>query len=174
MTKRGSVTVGSRRGMLQINLPRFLFNGQQKIIYLGLPDTPINRQAADRKVQAIASDIAFEKFDYSLERYQPNYSQKYPNLSELWQKYTEAKSRVLSKTTIEKDFTRVRNHIGKLPSDSLTQPRKIRDYLLDNYSVETASKILMYFSACVTWSVNESNHSSYPNYPNGSAYRQKP
>lgn len=152
---RGSVTVGIRRGMLQIKLPRFLFKGEQKIIYLGLPDTPINRQAANMKAQAIASDIAFEKFDYSLDKYQPNYLPKYPQLSELWSKYTDAKSKVLSQTTIQKDFVRVNNHIKKLPTDNLLQARKIRDYLLNNYSAETTSKMLMYFGACCTWAINE-------------------
>lgn len=152
---RGSVTVAIKRGMLLIRFPRFLFNGEQKYLHLGLPDTPINRQAANMKAQAIAADIAFEKFDYSLEKYQPNYSPKVPRLGELWSKYTDAKSKPLSRTTIEKDFTRVSNHIKKLPTDNLNQARKIRDYLLNNYSAETTSKMLMYFGACCTWAINE-------------------
>lgn len=152
---RGSVTVGSRRGMLQIKLPRFLFKGEQKIIYLGLPDTAINRQAANMKAQAIASDIAFEKFDYSLEKYQPNYSPKYPSLTELWAKYTEYKSKTLAKTTIDKDFHRVKNHITKFPTDNLLQARKMRDTLLANASAHTASKVITQLSACCDWAINE-------------------
>ncbi|OKH38334.1 hypothetical protein NIES2119_09870 [[Phormidium ambiguum] IAM M-71] len=159
---RGSVTVTSKRGMLLLRFPRFLFNGEQKYLHLGLPDTPINRQAANMKAQAIAADIAFEKFDYSLEKYQPNYSPKYPQLSELWSQYTEAKSKVLSQTTIQKDFIRVANHIKKLPTDNFNQARKIRDYLLNNYSAETTSKMLMYFGACCNWAINEGIISTNP------------
>lgn len=162
---KGTVTVAVKRGMLLIRFPRFLFDGEQKIIYLGLPDTPINRQAASMKAQAIAADIAFERFDYSLEKYQPNYSPKYPQLSELWNRYTDAKSKVLSKTTIQKDFVRVGNHIKKLPTDNLNQARKIRDYLLNNYSAETTAKMLMYFGACCTWAINEGliSHNPFEN-----------
>lgn len=162
---KGTVTVTVKRGMLLIRFPRFLFNGEQKYLHLGLPDTPINRQAANMKAQAIAADIAFEKFDYSLEKYQPNYSPKYPQLSELWSKYTDAKSKVLSQTTIQKDFIRVANHIKKLPTDNLSQARKIRDYLLSNYSAETVSKMLMYFSACASWAISEGliSHNPFDN-----------
>lgn len=162
---RGSVTVGIRRGMLQIKLPRFLFKGEQKIIYLGLPDTPINRQAANMKAQAIASDIAFEKFDYSLEKYQPNYLPKYPSLTELWAKYTEYKSRILAKTTIDKDFHRVKNHIARFPTDNLLQARKMRDTLLANASAHTASKVITQLSACCDWAMNEGliNHNPFKN-----------
>jgi len=159
---KGSVTVTVKRGMLLIRFPRFLFNGEQKYLHLGLPDTPINRQAANMKAQVIAADIAFEKFDYSLEKYQPNYSPKYPQLSELWNEYTNAKSKTLSKTTIQKDFVRVSNHIKKLPTDNLNQAKKIREYLLNNYSAETASKMLMYFGACCTWAINEELISQNP------------
>jgi integrase len=66
---KGSVSVESFRDRLRIRLPRQLFDGKQKYLSLGLPDTELNRRAAKAKVKLIESDIALERFDYTLEKY---------------------------------------------------------------------------------------------------------
>ncbi|MCC3405390.1 MAG: hypothetical protein JGK17_07295 [Microcoleus sp. PH2017_10_PVI_O_A] len=49
--QKGSVVTCELRGMLRLRLPRHLFGGRQKYLYLGLPDTPINRSAAEEKAK---------------------------------------------------------------------------------------------------------------------------
>ncbi|MFB2983876.1 Arm DNA-binding domain-containing protein [Microseira sp. BLCC-F43] len=93
--------MSSHRGMLRLQLPRHLFGGQQKYLYLGLADTPTNQRAAQDKAQAIASDIAFNRFDFTLERYRPHPpNDNSPSLSEIWQKYTFYKSKFLAHSTL--------------------------------------------------------------------------
>jgi integrase len=58
-------------------------------------------------------------------------------------------------TTIQKDFTRIRNHIAKLPSQRLEDARKIRKYLLDSFPLQTVKKILMQINACCNWALAE-------------------
>ena len=155
---KGTVVVSSVRGMLRLRLPRHLYAGEWKSIYLGLPDTPINRQAAQLKADAIASDIAFDRFDFTLEKYQPQYAAKPEEsmkLIDLWNKYTTFKERSLSITTIQKDFTRIRNHIAKLPSQSLEDARKIRKHLLDSFPIQTVKRVLMQINACCQWALGE-------------------
>lgn len=155
--KKGSVNLIVIGGLLVISLPRFLFNGKQKRIFLGVPDTPINRRGAEEKIKVIESDIAFENFDYSLNKY----IRKIPieieeiSLIDLWDKYTEFKSRLVSNTTLKKDFGKVRNHIKKLPTQQIKDARKIRDYWLKSLSMDTCRRLFMYLSACCEWGKKE-------------------
>ncbi|MEG4501301.1 tyrosine-type recombinase/integrase [Microcoleus sp. F10-C6] len=158
MTKnqKGSVVVCELRGMLRLRLPRHLFGGQQKYLYLGLPDTPINRSAAEEKARAIAADIAFDKFDSSLQKYQVTASPPKPKteyvltLAELWEKYTMYKSQHLAQTTIKKDFRVVARHIGKTCGD-LSQAQKIRLQLIEQTTIRSAKRSLMQINACCAW-----------------------
>jgi integrase len=154
---KGTVVVCSYRGMLRLRLPRHLFGGQQKYLYLGLPDNPINQQAAQAKAQAIAADIAFDRFDDTLERYRsvaikPDTS---PTLGELWDKYTFHKSKVLAHSTLEKDFKWIKRHIERLPSQRLRDARQIRKHLIGTLTPKAAKKIWIYLAACCQWAVDE-------------------
>lgn len=152
---KGSVVVCHLRGMLRIQLPRHLFGGSQKYLYLGLPDTAINRSAAEEKARAIAGDIAFDKFDSSLQKYRPHLvtapTAKYSaNLSELWEKYTEYKAGHLAETTIKKDFANIARLIKQTCQD-LNQAAKIRLELIEVTTIRSAKKSLMQINACCHW-----------------------
>lgn len=154
---KGSVVVCQLRGMLRLQLPRHLFGGQQKYLYLSLPDTPLNRTAAEEKARAIAADIAFDKFDASLQRYQVIVpaapKTQYPlTLGELWEKYTSYKAQHLAATTIKKDFAVVARHIQKTCGD-LSQAQKIRLQLIEVTTIRSAKKTLMQVNACCGWAV---------------------
>lgn len=153
---KGSVVVCNRGKMLALQLPRYLFNSNQKYIYLGIPDTPSNRQAAAARAQIISADIAFDRFDYSLDKYKPTaiHSEEL-GLNELWEKYTDYKQKHLAHSTIDREFKRVASHLSKLPSDNLKSARKIRRHLIEDLSAATAKRVLMYVSACCQWGVEE-------------------
>lgn len=152
---KGSVVVSACRGMLRLQLPRCLY-GEQKYLYLGLPDTPINRQAAEAKAQVIAADIAFERFDFTLEKYRSSITQdNSPLLGELWEKYTLCKSHQLSQTTLNKDFKRIANHISQFPTQRLREARRIRNHLINTLTPQSARKVLMYLASCCRWAVDE-------------------
>lgn len=154
--KKGTVVVSARRGMLHLRLPRHLFDGEQKYLYLGLPDTPINRQAAEAKALAISSDIAFDRFDSTLERYRPSATKpdNLPALSELWDKYTFHKSKILAHSTLE-EYKWVKKHIERLPSQRLKDAKQIRRYLITVLTPKVAKKVWGYLSACCQWATEE-------------------
>ncbi|MBW4656253.1 MAG: DUF3596 domain-containing protein [Kaiparowitsia implicata GSE-PSE-MK54-09C] len=66
---KGSVGVESFRDRLRIRLPRHLYDGKQKYLSTDLADTDINRRVVDAKAKLIESDIALERFDYTLAKY---------------------------------------------------------------------------------------------------------
>lgn len=153
---KGTVVVCIRGSTLALRLPRYLFNGIQKYIYLGIPDNPINRQSALNRAQIITSDIAFDRFDYSLEKYKPEViNSNDSSLSELWEKYSRFKSKTLAASTLDRDFKRIKNHLSNLPNDSLKNAKQIRRHLVENLSAPSAKRILMYLCACCNWAVEE-------------------
>lgn len=153
---KGTVTVCAVRGMLRLRIPRHLFGGQQLYLYLNLPDTPLNRQAAEFKAQAIAADIAFEKFDFTLDKYQVQIQDEFHiSLDCLWQKYISYKSSHVSITTQNKDFANVTAHIARLPSQHLRDAKKIRRFWTSTLTAGAAKKTLMQVNACCKWGVDE-------------------
>lgn len=158
-TKRskGSVGVEANNNRLRLRLPRQVYGGQQKFLYLGLADSQENRRIAKAKAAQIESDLVLERFDPTLLRYKPIYPTSPKDsgelLGELWQQYTLFKSKVLSPSSL-KDFKRVANHIQRLPSQSLARPKVITHYLLDNLSPDTARRVIMQLNACCEWAVD--------------------
>ncbi|MFG6101647.1 tyrosine-type recombinase/integrase [Leptothoe sp. EHU-05/26/07-4] len=67
--KKGSVSVHNRNGMLRL---RWTYQSRGYSLAVGLPDTPINRAAAEAKAAKIQIDIALEQFDTTLTRYRFN------------------------------------------------------------------------------------------------------
>jgi len=162
---KGSVTVCSRRGRLNIRLPRQLYGGQQKYLSLGLPDTPLNRKVAQGKAQAIAADIAYERFDFSLDSYRLPSQPPAPEaeLLELWQLYVKFKQQHLAPSSL-KNLTTVGNHIGNLPTHRLTEvdARRIRHHLQHHLTQESARRALMQINACCNWAIEEGLIESNP------------
>ena len=155
--KKGTINTQSIRGMLRLRLPRHLFNGEQKYLTLGLPDTPKNREIAQAKATQMEYDIALEKFDLSLDRYRSTYQivETHPLLIDLWAAYTEFKAKELSVTTINKDFKKTRNHILKLPTQKINNPKAIKKWLINNLTIDAAKRTLVQINACCEWAVDQ-------------------
>lgn len=159
------ISVDPRTKRLRI---RFRVRGFSRQFYIstGLKDTKRNREIVRTKRDAIANDIALGRFDPTLKSYQPQQQissvlvvqkseAKYVlNLQELWEKYTEFKAAQLEVTTIVGPYKDTASLIGKLPSQSLEDGPKIRDYLLKQYSHFTAWDSLKKFSQCCKWAVD--------------------
>lgn len=153
----GSVVVASREGRLMIRLPRKIFGGRQKIIYLAIADTSVNRKIAAAKAQRIELDILTGYFDPSLSKYTDkifNLDSVFP-LGKLFEKYVEFKKNSgISPSTIANDFSRTKRAIEKLPflnfeSDAIL----IRDWLLNTYSPNIARRNVVQISACCDWAI---------------------
>lgn len=165
---KGTVGVESFQDRLRLRLPRQVCKGRSRYLYLGLADTPKNRKIAQAKAMLIESDIVFERFDPTLDKYRPpDYTPAIVpagnlTLPELWQRYVAFKSNTLSPTTLNTDFRKITNHIQALPTAEFTQAHKIRDSLLGRLSPDAARRVLMQIKACCTWAVGEGLIESNP------------
>ena len=74
-------------------------------------------------------------------------------LTTLWEAYTAFKIKSLSPSSL-KDFRKTRNHISRLPTQSLKEARQIASHLRETLSADAARRALMQISACCSWAVD--------------------
>ncbi|GAX44691.1 phage integrase family protein [Tolypothrix sp. NIES-4075] len=139
---------------------------KQFFISTGLKDTKPNRGLVRSRRDAIAIDIALGRFDPTLESYKfkatknkiaaPvfNPCKSELDLQQIWDKYVEFKSVQIEKTTILTRYRTITKFITRLPSYSLDDAPKIRDFILSNLTHYMAWEALMYFSRCCEWAVD--------------------
>ncbi len=160
---KGSVSVESFRDRLRLRLPRQLLEGKQKYLSLGLPDTQINRRAAEAKAKLIESDIAMERFDYTLVRYGQQkaiapVSEVDENrisdltLLELWSQYCLNKQSKLKAKTIEKydNLTILYAKLGDIP---LHNALAVKQKLERVTTIGRTKDALMYLSSACKWGI---------------------
>lgn len=153
---KGTPQVKSSNNRLQLV---FTAVGKRHYLSLGLTDTPENRKLAEAKARLIESDIAYERFDPTLAKYkaQVALSTVTPivtpslTLAQLWERYTDFRSSQVERTTLLTTYKRTANHIKALPTKNIGDAIIIRDYLVNNFSVNTAKRILIQISACCSW-----------------------
>ncbi|MBD0267246.1 MAG: DUF3596 domain-containing protein [Cyanobacteria bacterium Co-bin8] len=152
---RGSVGVEVFRGRLRLRLPRSLYGGKQKYLTLGLDDTPENRKLAEGKSKNIEADIAYERFDRTLDKYRPNVRAvdnvvpfERVKLGELWDRYLEGRERECSPSTMYKSFAQYTRYVEKLPTYDLRKAQEIKEWVVKNVPAESAKRFLTRLAAC--------------------------
>lgn len=159
--RKGCVGIESNQGRLRLRLPRQLYGGKQVYLYLGLADTPLNREAAGHTAYEIERDIFYSKFDPTLKKYKPPTFQppiekeavNQPDLTELWQGYADFKAKTLSPSSL-KDFRKTANHIQRLPTRSLLDAQAIANHLSKTLSADATKRVLTQINACCAWAVD--------------------
>lgn len=118
--KKGDVAVSSRNNMLRL---RWRYEGRQRQLSLGLPDTPVNRQIAEQVRSEIARDIAYGDYDHTLNRYRLKHSSgeqsaKQLSTHKLFDAFIDYKrEHGLSEQTIASRYRSVRSHIKSFGRD---------------------------------------------------------
>ncbi|PNW50002.1 UNVERIFIED_CONTAM: hypothetical protein BEN50_11085 [Euhalothece sp. KZN 001] len=157
------VTVGADKGRLRITLPSSVF-GKQKRFYIGLEDNRENRRKADRIAIKIEEDLENGVFDSTLSRYK----QSQPivknlaelNIADLYHNYIENyKSKIAAKTTY-RSYQRYYRLLQSLPEQNPENAGDIKQWLIQNKSIETAKRTLQQLKACCNWAV-EANLMTY-------------
>lgn len=167
---KGTPSVESFQGRLRI---RFRANGQQKAFALGLADNSENRLRGEAIARQMTLDLLADNFDSTLSKYKPQSfltvietikPKTELNLLTLWQKYTEFRSNQVEATTLAINYTRVENHLKKLPLASLEDAVLIRDFLIANNSPYTTKRILTQINAACNWGLKSKLISANPFY----------
>ncbi|GFE70052.1 tyrosine-type recombinase/integrase [Chroococcus sp. FPU101] len=97
-TSKGDVSVQVDKDRLRLY---WRFQGKPCFLYLGLPDSKINRSVAQAKAHQITIDLATGNYDPTLEKYLPQsvYSPNKSTIWELYEKFWAWKSKTESITT---------------------------------------------------------------------------
>lgn len=162
--KKGSVVVQSNECRLRLQMPRHLFGGRQKFLYLNLADTPENWKLAEAKAQLIESDIRFERFDATLKKYKPQTHltvietvkpKPEPTLTQLFAKYLVFKKPTLKPTTFNYLVTGIQSYIDRCPYQSLSEDSalQIRAWLLEDTTNSMTKRILTHLNAATRWGI---------------------
>lgn len=156
---KGTPSVESFQGRLRI---RFRVNGQRKALTLGLADTVENRLKGDTIARQMTLDLLADNFDSTLKKYKPQgfltvietiKPKTELDLVTLWGKYTEFRSHQVEATTLAINYTKIKNHLKKLPTTSLDDAVAIRDFLISNNSPYTTKRILTQINAACNWAL---------------------
>jgi len=157
---KGSVGIEVYQGRLRLRLPRSLYDGRQKYLSLGLDDTPGNRQIAEAKAKQIESDIVYERFDSSLNKYRPEHfkliepsdrPKEIPKLDVIWEKFVEYQKKSCSANTIIKKYRQYGNYIAKFPTQNLNDAVVIRDWVIENLPAYSAKILITKLGQCCDW-----------------------
>lgn len=97
-----------------------------------------------------------ERADLTLKRYKSPYSPSdAPPLLELWDKFAEWKRPQLSASTVQRDHRKTRNHLLRLPTQSIDRAIEIRNWLGANLSPDSARRVLTQIKAATRWANEE-------------------
>jgi integrase len=163
---KGTVSIESDDGRLRL---RFRHAGKRYAIAIGLPDTTLNRNAAEQRARQIELDILSGNFDETLVKYKPSKAQLKANLTiaDLLEKFILFKSKQVYKRSLEK-YQAVLSHLnnyklrkGKIVladlvvSETGDYAEDFKDYLGSKLSPRTLKESLVCLSACWTWGIDE-------------------
>ncbi|MCD8485511.1 MAG: site-specific integrase [Desertifilum sp.] len=159
---KGSVVVMAEKGRLRLQMPRALYGGNRKYLYLGLADTPENRKAAEVKARQIELDILSDNFDSTLAKYKPQTHLtvvEKPNpavtLKDGWEMYFTFRRATWSPSTTNAMGNRFRQVFNKIPESlEWNSGVQVRDWLMRNYTPDSCRRTLQQFSACGDWLVS--------------------
>lgn len=161
---KGKVGVRSFQNFLSLRLPRHLFDGQQKIISLHLPDSPENRQTAEDMAWEIELDVRRGTFDPSLKKY--GFSQECTSeskkqlcytLTSLYEAYIQAHQDMVSPGTLKNGYLVALAHIKRSPFAELAitdiEAVLLYDWAIANLTPDAGRRLMMQLNASFKWAI---------------------
>jgi len=151
---KGSVNVENFKERLRL---AWSWEGKRFWLYIGLPDTIVNRKVASIKASQIELDMASGNFDPSLVKYKPQ-KQESISVSELFDRFVEYKRHKIDPDTFVK-YTAFQKHVSVFfknktsVSVSGSVAEKFRDWLLSELSLKpiTVRERIVMLNACWEW-----------------------
>lgn len=159
---KGKVGISSCNGVLRLSLPRFLYNEKRKYFYPGLQDTLENRKIAEAKAQMIESDIIYERFDYTLEKYrqkapEPKTEAKHLTLKKLLWDYINTRKKTVRPGTWNNGYLVMWRHVKRSPfchaEISTIVGQDVFDWAIQNLTPDTVARMMTQLNACYKWAI---------------------
>ncbi|MEG4802068.1 tyrosine-type recombinase/integrase [Microcoleus sp. ARI1-B5] len=153
---KGSVNIEVFKDRLRL---AWSWQGKRFWLYIGLPDTIVNRKAASMKASQIELDIASGNFDPSLVKYKPQ-KQESISVSELFDQFVEYKRRSISNGGLSK-YLALQKHVSvffknkKSISVSENVAENFRDWLAQKLEPVTVRERIVLINACWEWGLKK-------------------
>ena len=173
--RKTGIVICNDRGSLRLqfpsNLSKTYWKKTQKYLYLGLVDTPKNREFAELLVCDLELDIGAGCLDQTGERYLQTVQAyksdrskqrgtsptkflttlfKRETVSSLFDKYCEYRKASFAETTIKEEYGRFRRHLSKCPQD-LDDGLKIQSYIVAHHAPCRARRLIGVIANAVEW-----------------------
>jgi integrase len=142
-------------GRLQLH---FTYEGKRHYLSPGYPDSPEGREYARLMAGRIQDDILRDRW-VGIEPYRKKSAEVIvepapaATLAELWPKYLDYLRPQRSPSTMGTQFKWQSQILERCPHD-FDQAPKIRDWAIENYTPDSAKRLLVSLSACCKWAVS--------------------
>lgn len=144
--------------------------GKRYYLYIGLPDSKLNRTVAEAKARLIEGDLATGNFDTTLKKYKSE-AQRFRNSQlttvALFQRFTDHKARDLSPRTLEK-YAAIAKSLQRFFQDkpaqavALQEAENFTNWLMTEIALVTIRDRLALIKACWEWGIKENLVESNP------------
>lgn len=157
MQAKNSIRVCARGQTLSLLLPR-VYCGSVRRLALGISDNAENRKFAELRAKQIEIDFLSGTFDTTLEKYKQKKLVAPPQaenltLPEIYERYINSRKKNASPSTWKGYQYHLRQLFScphKLPEEAL----KIRDWAVENKSIDVARRLLVQANAACQWATD--------------------
>jgi integrase len=163
---KGTIAVEVFKDRLRL---RWGYAGKRYCLYISLPDTKVNRVAAEAKARQIELDIASSNFDATLKKYNTEQQVKRSSLPivDLFERFTAEKAKSVYHRTLEKykaTIEYLRQYFKEKTADSVTLSvaESFVEWLQGRNSERTLKERLQLLRACWEWAIEQGILESNP------------
>lgn len=143
--------------------------GKRYYLYIGLPDSKVNRMVAESKARVIEGDLATGNFDPTLKKYKSEVVLRLRQISTvaLFERFTESKAKHLASPTLAK-YTAIAGYFRQYFKDkqacaiAVKDAEAFTDWLVTQIEPITARDRLSLIKACWQWGINQDLIASNP------------
>lgn len=149
--------------MLSLTLPK-AYCGRITTIALGISNNPENWKFAELKAKQIEIDFIGGYFDPTLNKYRntPQFPIPILTLLEIYLEYINFRKSQVSASTWKCTYKNTLNHLASCPYKLLSDSLKLRDWAIQNRTLDTAKRILIQINAACEWALERCKISSNP------------
>lgn len=152
---KGTVVIEVFKDRLRL---RWAYCSKRFCLYIGLPDSKVNRSVAEQKARQIELDIASDNFDLTLSKYKVEAIEQKSTIKivNLFKNFTSEKGKGLNHRTLEK-YNATINYLEEYFKDKLivcvseSVAEAFVKWLSDRNAERTLKERLILLSACWEW-----------------------
>lgn len=106
---------------------------------------------AFKQAKIVYGQLQSNTFDW--ENWEINKKQDKTNILNIWENYKNFKKDYIKANTLKIDYRTIESHIQTLENLNIKDPEKIKNYLLQNLTLRSAKKTLMYIKAAYSYAL---------------------